>query len=114
MSELRDLTAAMRALANSQTLTQECLLVLLRNSEQQSDWRHEHRGIEQRKQLEQEEQQRALKQVQEACGSISHKLAEVVERLDNQSATRLSDVRGLSSRVAELERKAGADEVTQS
>jgi len=113
MSELRDLTAALRSIADRQTGIEECLLIVLRNSEQESDWRHEQRSIEQRRQLEGEERDRAMKQVQEACGSISHKLAEVVERLDNQASTRLSDVRGLSERVGKLERARDDDEVTQ-
>jgi hypothetical protein len=103
----------MRSLANGQALIQDCLLVVLRNSEQQADWRHEQRGIEQRRLGDQEQQELAMKQVQDACGAISHRLAEVVERLDNQASTRRSDVRGLSARVGEIERKLGVDEVTQ-
>jgi hypothetical protein len=64
MSELRDLTAALRSIANRQTGIEECLLVLVRNSEQQADWRHEQRGIEQRRTLEDAEQAAAIKQVQ--------------------------------------------------
>ena len=109
MSELRDLTAALRATNGRLDGLEECMVVLLRNSVQESDWRHEIRGIEQRRQLEGEERDRALKQVQEACGAISHKLAELIERLDNQASVRLSDVKELRGRVNKLEEKAGEE-----
>ncbi len=112
MSELRDLTAALRALDNRITGVEDCLLVLTRDSQQQAEWRHEQKNRAMTSDMSQNEQERAMLQVQEACGAISHKLAEVVERLDNQVSTRQSDVKGLSSRVRELESKAGL-EVTQ-
>lgn len=114
MSELRDLTAALRAFDKRITSVEDCLLVLVRNSEQETEWRHEQRGIAQRHQLEGEERDRALKQVQEACGAISHKLAEVVERLDNQASTRLSDVKELRDRVRDIElKRPPAQEITK-
>lgn len=111
MSELRDLTAALRAFDKRIVGVEECLVVLVRNSEQEADWRHEQRNLAQRHQLEGEERDRALKQVQEACGAISHKMVELVERLDNYAATRQADVR----RIHELERARDrtADEITR-
>jgi hypothetical protein len=103
MSELRDLTAALRSFDKRLNSVEQCLVILVRNSQQQAEWRHDQKNraiVEEGLRLESE---RAMLQVQEACGAISHKLAEVVERLDNQVSTRLSDVKGLSSRVGLIE-----------
>jgi hypothetical protein len=119
MSELRDLTGAFRAFDKRLTSVEELLLVIVRNSEQESEWRHEQRNRAQITDSERAETERlsalAIKQVQEACGGISHKLAEVVERLDNQASTRLSDVKELRDRVRQLELdRVSVDEITQS
>ena len=106
MSELRDLTAGMRAIASSQSMMQECLLVLLRNSEQQADWRHEQRNTAQKELGFREAQESGLKQVQEWMGDFSRKLGEVVERLDNYGATRQDDAR----RIGKLENSAAPEE----
>lgn len=110
MSELRDLTAAMRSLANGQALIQDCLLVVLRNSEQQADWRHEQRGIEQRRVLQDDERDRALKQVEEFQGALWKYLGKLDERLETLAAVRHDDVKALSERVRALEPD---EEVTQ-
>lgn len=110
MSELRDLTAALRSLANGQALIQDCLLVVLRNSEQESDWRHEQRGIAQRETLEAEERDRALKQVEEFQGALWKYLGKLDERLEALAVARHDDVRALSERMQVLEPQ---DEVTK-
>lgn len=112
MSELRDLTDALRALDNRLRGVEDCLLVILRDSQQQSEWRHLEKTRAQIADGLRYEQELAMKQVQEACGAISHKLVEVVERLDNQAATRLEDVKELKRRVGDLEAASG-EEVTK-
>lgn len=112
MSELRDLTSALRSLDRRVSSVEECLLELVRDSRQATDWRHQQRNRVMLDDERREGQERAMIQVQEACGAISHRLAEVAERLDNQVATRQSDVKWLGSRVRELELKAGT-EVTE-
>ena len=109
MGELRDLTSTLRSFSESLTSIEDCMVVVLRNSEQESDWRHEQRNAEQQNLYRAELQAKALKQVQEACGAISHKLVELVERLDAQAQTRLEDTKELKRRVRALE----GDEVTQ-
>lgn len=103
MSELRDLTAALRSVAARQTGIEECLLVLLRNSEQERDWRHEQRGIAQRRQGEWEERERSFKQVEEFQGALWKYLGKLDERLEALAAVRHDDVRALSERVQALE-----------
>ena len=115
MSELRDLTAAMRSFDKRLTSVEACLITITRNSNQEAEWRHNQKNralINDGVQLENE---RAMAQVQEACGAISHKLAEVVERLDNLGATRLSDVKELRERTRQLELRMPLpnDEVTK-
>lgn len=110
MSELRDIAEALRSFGNRLTSVEDCLVILVRDSQQQSEWRHDQKGRAMSEDLLQEEREKALKQVQITCGSISHRLAEVVERLDNQAATRLSDVKELRLRVRALEHP---DEVTK-
>lgn len=75
----------------------------MRNSQQQADWRHEQRNRAQLDDGLREERERAIAQVQKACGDIDRKIAELVERLDNQAATRLADVKELRERVRNLE-----------
>lgn len=111
MSELRDLTSALRAIDNRVTGVENCLIVLLRDSQQQAEWRHQQRNRAAIDEGLRGEQERAMLQVQEACGAISHKLAEVVDRLDNQAEVRLSDVKELRARVRNLE---SGEEVTKS
>ena len=103
MSELRDLTSALRSIDKRLASHEECLVILVRNSAQQAQWRHDQKNravIEDGIRLESE---RAMLQVQETCGAIAHKLVEVFERLENQSSTRLSDVKGLRERVSQIE-----------
>jgi flagellar motility protein MotE (MotC chaperone) len=110
MSELRDLTNALRAFDNRIRGIEDCMIIVLRNSVQEADWRHEQRNNAQIYVSRADEQERAIKQIQEACGAISHKLAEVKDQLDNQADTRRSDVRGLSARLQKLE---SGEEVTK-
>lgn len=110
MSELRDLTAALRSLGARMTSIEDCLLVVLRNSEQESDWRHEQRGLAHRHQLERDETKRALTQVEEFQGALWKYLGKLDERLENLSVARHDDVKALSERVRKLEPE---EEVTQ-
>lgn len=109
MSELRALTEAMRAIDRRISGVEDCLIILVRDSQQQAHWRHDQKNRAQSEDFLKKEQEIAIKQVQEACGAISHRLSEVVERLDNQSATRIDDVRRLNRRVGELEELAGKE-----
>src|SRR4051812_10342492 len=99
MSELRDLTAALRALDGRVTGVENCLLVLLRDSQQQSEWRHDQRNRAMIEDGKRADNERAMLQVQEACGAVSHRLFEFAERLDNYAQTRLDDVRNLNTRL---------------
>ncbi len=113
MSELRDLTAALRAINTRVASVEECLLVLVRDSAQAAEWRHQQRNRATVDDEYREGQERAIAQVQIHCGSISGQIAEVTQRLDNQAATRLSDVRELRDRVRTLEETAGVAEPTK-
>ncbi len=115
MSELRDLTLALRSFDRRLMAAEECLILLVRESQQSAQWRHIQKGRAMVEDGYRSEQERAMMQVQEACGAISHKLAEFNERLDNQSSTRLSDVRGLNERVRQIELQLPkpTDEVTK-
>jgi hypothetical protein len=110
MSELRDLTSALRSMASRMTSIEDCLLIVVRNSEQEADWRHDQRGIEQRRELEASERGRALAQIQEFQGALWKYLAALDERLEALSVARHDDVKALNERVRKLE---PADEVTQ-
>lgn len=103
MSELRDLTIALRAFDKRLTGVEDCLLILLRDSQQQAEWRHLQKNRAMTEDYQKNEQERAMLQVQETCGAISHKLAEVVERLDLHAETRREDVKKLSARISQLE-----------
>jgi len=103
MSEFRDLTLALRTFDKRITGIEECLLVLTRDSQQQAEWRHVQKNRAMTSDYMQAEQERAMQQVQEACGAISHRLAEVVERLENQAITRREDVKRLNARIGALE-----------
>jgi len=110
MSELRDLTNALRSFDKRIVSVEQCLVMLVNDSKQQAEWRHRQKNqavVDEGLRLESE---KAMHQVQEACGAISHKLLELVERLDNQSSTRLSDVKELRERTRQLELRLLSDE----
>lgn len=111
MSDLRHLTAAFRSFAARMAAIEDCLVIVLRNSEQESDWRHEQRNIEQIRKGDLEELVRATKQSQEFQGALWKYLAKLDERLEALASTRHEDVKKLSQRVRKLE--AGDEEVTQ-
>jgi hypothetical protein len=110
VSELRALTKALRSLDSRITGIEDCLVVVLRNSEQESDWRHEQRNLVHAANQEREEQVRAMKQVQDACSAISHKLVHLVERIESLAANQWASDKELRKRVRALE---SGDEVTQ-
>jgi len=115
MSEFRDLTVALRSLSDRMTTIEDCMLVLVRNSEQEKDWRHEQRNIAMVTKGEAEERELALKQIQEWMGPVNDNLNELVERFDNFVATRFTDVKSLNDRVRDLEQEVGVsqEEVTK-
>lgn len=113
MSELRDLTAALRSFDKRIASVEECLLTLVRDSKQASEWRHQQRNRVMLDDERREGQEKALAQVQIHCGSISSQIAEVTQRLDNQAHTRLSDVRELRNRVRTLEEVTEISEPTK-
>ncbi len=110
MSELRALTKALRSLDNRITGIEDCLVVVLRNSEQEADWRHEQRGLVHSAGLAGEEHTKAMKQVQDACSAISHKLVHLVERIESLAANQWASDKELRKRVRALE---SGEEVTQ-
>lgn len=111
MSELRDLTAALRTFDKRLTSIEDCLVVLLRDSQQQSEWRHFQKNEAMITSGEKEEQRIAMLQLQEACGALSHKLFEFNDRLDVYSKLRQDDLRSLNTRVRLLE--SDKEEVTR-
>jgi hypothetical protein len=113
MSELRDLTTALRAFDKRLTSIEDCLVILLRDSNQQSEWRHFQKNEAMINAGEKEEQRIAMQQLQEACGSLSHRLFEFSDRLDANAKLRQDDLRVLNQRVRELEIENNRDEVTK-
>ena len=115
MSELRDLTVALRAFDRRIAGVEDCLVILSRESRQQTEWRHQQKNNAQVSEGLRLQAERAMLQIQEACGAISHKVAELVERLDNQASTRLSDVKELRERTRQIELRlpAPSDEITK-
>ncbi len=113
MSEFRDLTVALRSLSDRMTSIEDCMLVLVRNSEQEKDWRHEQRNLVQVQRGEAEERELALKQIQDWMGPINDSLSELVERFDNFVATRFADVKSLNERLRKLEDELGQEETTK-
>lgn len=114
MSELRDLTQALRIFDRRLTGIEECLVVLMRDSQQQAEWRHVEKNRAMMFDGLMEERDLAVKQVHDAQGTIIDQLSEIVERLEALSTTRLNDVKVLSQRVRDLEERAGNEEVTKS
>lgn len=110
MSELRALTKALRSLDSRITGIEDCLVVVLRNSEQEADWRHEQRNAAHAYGLEREDQVRAMKQVQDACGAISNRLLHLVERIESLAANQWASDKELRKRLRDLE---SGDEVTK-
>jgi len=84
MSELRDLTAALRAKSARLTAIEECLTEVIRNTTQTAD------SIKHR-------------QMEEFMGALWKYLAELDERLTALANVRHDDVRALSERVRRLE-----------
>jgi hypothetical protein len=114
MSEFRDLTVALRTLSDRLTTIEDCMLVLVRNSEQEKDWRHEQRNIAMIQKGESEEREQALLQIQQWMGPVNDNLNGLIERFDNFVATRYADIKGLNERVRDLETGFVApDEITK-
>ena len=107
MSELRDLTAALRAQSARMTDTQECLLVVLRNSEQEAVWRHEQRNANPRLALD--ELVKSLKQLENFQEALWKYLGKLDDRQENIEKTRHADISEVKARLRALEK----DEVTQ-
>ncbi len=110
MSELRDLTAALRAQYQRLSAIEECLTIVLRNSQQEAEWRHQQRNDASVRELEREEQRRSFKQLEEFQGALWKYLGKLDERLEALAKTRHDDVKSLSERVRKLEPE---EEVTQ-
>lgn len=113
MSELRDLAAALRAFDKRLTSVEDCLLVLVRNSEQQAEWRHAQRNAAQVERGEREARQRSLAQLQEFQGALWNYLGKLDEKLEALSKTRHDDVTELKRRMHSIEEKVGGEEITQ-
>ena len=106
MSEFRDLTVALRTLSNRLVAVEDCMVLLVRNSEQEKEWRHEQRNRASVEDGRIAEREQALQQLQEWMGPVNDGLRELVERFDNFVNTRYSDMKGLNDRVRDLERGA--------
>ena len=113
MSELRDLTAALRAFDKRITGVEECLLLLVRDSQQQSEWRHEQKNSSQKDNLFLTEMSKTLAQLEAFQGSLWNYLATLDGKLVALANTRLEDVKALNKRVGVVEEKVGIEEVTQ-
>jgi hypothetical protein len=110
MSELRDLTAALRAQSKRLDSFGDALVLLLRDSGQQSEWRHEQRNAEQMRQLEQKDLHDSLETLQKSITQVGNfqsalweYLGKLDERLETLAQVRHDDVRALSDRVRALE-----------
>jgi hypothetical protein len=113
MSEFRDLTVALRTLADRLTGVEDCMVILVRNSEQEKDWRHEQRNRAMLEDGRTEEREKALQQIQEFMGAFGDRLQELIQRFDNFVLMRHADIKGLNQRVRDLENEQGNDEVTK-
>jgi hypothetical protein len=113
MSELRDLTQALRSFDERLTSVEDCLVVLVRDSQQQTEWRHEQKNRAMIADGLKREDESAMRQVQDACVALSGRIVEVFERLDNQASLRRDDVKALNGRVGRVEEQLGLDEVTK-
>lgn len=111
MSELRDLTIVLRTFDKRLSSAEDILLILLRDSRQQSDWRHEQRNRAMVEDGYREGQENAMLQVQQECASINTRIGELVAQLDSYSKLRQEDVRRLNIRIGQLE---SPEEVTKS
>lgn len=116
MSELRDLTAALRAQSRRLDSFGESLILLLRDSAQQSEWRHQQRNDEHMRKAERKElldtleaMQKGLKQVEMFQSALWTYLGKLDERQELLAKTRHEDIREVKLRLRALE----DDEVTQ-
>ncbi len=115
MSELRALTAALRTFAARIASVEDCLVVLLRNSEQEADWRHEQRNKVHADGQQREEILRSLKQVEEFQGALWKYLGKLDERQEAADKTRHDDIKEVKDRLHALEsdQPPEPEEVTQ-
>lgn len=124
MSELRDLTSALASFSGSMSAIEECLVVLLRNSAQESDWRHQQQNLAQQEAFREglrdkafDQLEKGLKQLGEFQGALWKYLGDLDERQTQLANTRHEDVKELKARVHKLEGKFPSDrpedEVTQ-
>jgi hypothetical protein len=115
MSDLRDIVNTLRTFDKRFTSIEQCLVILVRDSTQQSEWRHEQRNRSSIEDGIRQESELAMKQAQETLGILSHRLDAIVERLDNAASIRLSDVKELRDRTRQLEIRLlnADDEVTK-
>lgn len=124
MSDLRDLTSALASFSGSMTSIEECLVVLLRNSEQESDWRHQQQNDAQQEVFREsirkdafEQMEKAIKQLGEFQGALWAYLGELDGQQKQQAKTRHEDVSELKQRLHKLETRVPSDppddEVTQ-
>ncbi len=96
MSELRDLTAAMTAFSQRMSSIEDCLISLMRDSQQQSEWRHQQKNM-------------AVAD-NGRWGELAKQVADIHDELKALSTIRFEDVRELKKRVRDLE---SPEEVTQ-
>ena len=110
MSELRDVATAMRATSKRLDTFAEAMTILLRDSGQQAEWRHQQRnevaireGLQEAQLDQLDSFQRALKQMETFSASLWKYLGKLDERLELLATTRHEDVSELKRRLRALE-----------
>lgn len=113
MSELRDLTQALRIFDRRLTGIEDCLVVLMRDSQQQAEWRHTEKNRAMLFDGLMEERDLAMQEVQRSLGVVHDRLSGISDQVVALSTTRLNDVKVLSQRLRTLEERAGDEETTK-
>jgi len=112
VSEFRDLTLAMRAMHDSMTSIEHCLAILVRDSAQQTKWRHDQKNLSVIDTGRWEAQERATSEVQTAVSSLMKTSFEIREEMRTLRDTQFDGAKELRGRVRRLEDNA-SQEVTK-
>lgn len=120
MSDLRDITMAMRATSKRLNSFGEALIILLRDSAQQTEWRHQQkndaviRAAQHQLILDQLETMRVnQRQLEEFSAKLWDYLGRLDEREELGRRTRHDDLKEMKSRLHALESDHPQDEVTK-
>ncbi len=113
MSELRDLTSAMRALSAYMGSITDCMVVLVRDSQQQTKWRHDQKNLAVIEEGRWDGQERAMLQIQNNMAALSTRVVEVHDELRTLQTIRFEDVKELKDRLRKREEAESFEEVTK-